>query len=143
MQEHALDAGVFVRSMAARGHLGGLSIATTKAVALLTHAGFDFVFVETVGVGQSEVEVMDIADLVVLIVAPDWGDQVQADKAGVVEIADVLVINKSDRPGVDALQLALAEAAGSPETDRPVVVTNALTGEGVGELLELLVGPSG
>lgn len=134
MQEHIDDSDVFVRSMAARGHLGGLAVASADAAALLVAAGFDRVFVETVGVGQSEVAVMDLADVVVLVVGPGWGDDVQADKAGIVEIADIFVVNKGDRPGAEQVVRALrepAEAAG-----RPIVVTTATEGEGVGELLD-------
>jgi LAO/AO transport system kinase len=139
MQDHIDDAGVFVRSMAARGHLGGLAPTTTGAVNLLTGAGFDLVIVETVGVGQSEVEIMSLADMVVLVVAPGWGDQIQADKAGVVEIADLFVINKADRDGVESLRRALAEVARSGSRDRPVLTTVATTGEGVGSLAERLL----
>lgn len=139
MQDHIDDAGVFVRSMAARGHLGGLAPTTTGAVNLLTGAGFDLVIVETVGVGQSEVEIMNLADMVVLVVAPGWGDQIQADKAGVVEIADLFVINKADRDGVESLRRALAEVARSGSGDRPVLTTVATTGEGVGSLAERLL----
>lgn len=133
MQEHVNDDGVYVRSMATRGHLGGLAEATRDATALLTAAGFDRVVVETVGVGQSEVEIMDIADVVVLVVGPSWGDQIQADKAGIVEIADVIVVNKGDRPGVNEVQRALRETADA--RDVKILVTTATTGEGVADLL--------
>ncbi len=133
MQAHIDDDGVFVRSMAARGHLGGLAVATEGAVRLMGEAGFDRLIVETVGVGQSEVEIMSLADTVVLVVGPSWGDQVQADKAGIVEIAQVFVVNKGDRPGVSDVQKALREAADS--RDVRVLVTTATTGEGVPELL--------
>ena len=139
MQDHIDDAGVFVRSMAARGHLGGLAPTTTGAVNLLTGAGFDLVIVETVGVGQSEVEIMNLADIVVLVVAPGWGDQIQADKAGVVEIADLFVINKADRDGVESLRRALAEVARSGSGERPVLTTVATTGQGVRSLAERLL----
>ena len=99
MQEHALDDGVFIRSMATRGHLGGLSLATPQAIRVLDAAGTPWVFVETVGVGQVEVEVAGAADTTVVVVNPGWGDAVQANKAGLLEIADVFVINKADRPG--------------------------------------------
>lgn len=133
MQSHIDDEGVYIRSMATRGHLGGLASATGEAVALLEAAGFDRVVVETVGVGQSEVEVMGLAKVVVLVVGPSWGDQVQADKAGIVEIADVFVVNKGDRPGVSEVERALREA--SDTRDGRVLVTTATTGEGVAELL--------
>ncbi len=99
MQDHALDEGVFIRSMATRGHLGGLSLATPRAVRVLDAAGFPWVLVETVGVGQVEVEIVGAADTTVVVVNPGWGDAIQANKAGLMEIADVFVINKADRPG--------------------------------------------
>ena len=101
MQDHATDPGVFIRSMATRGHLGGLSLATPEAVRLLDAIGRHWVLVETVGVGQVEVEVAGKADTTVVVVNPGWGDSVQANKAGLMEIADVFVINKADRKGVD------------------------------------------
>ena len=134
MQDHIGDKGVYIRSMATRGHLGGLAGAAGDALALMSEAGFDRLIVETVGVGQSEVEVMNYADVVVLVIGPSWGDQIQADKAGIVEIADVFVINKADRPGVEEVRRALHEVAG----DRPTLVTTATTAEGVPELIELL-----
>ena len=134
MQGHVDDEGVYVRSMATRGHLGGLAVSARDAVSLLSLAGFDRVLVETVGVGQSEVEVMGLAEVVVLVVGPSWGDQVQADKAGIVEIADVFVVNKGDRPGVKDVARALREAADS--RDVRVLVTTATTGEGVAALLD-------
>lgn len=133
MQSHVEDDGVYVRSMATRGHLGGLAEAAGDALALMTLAGFDHVLVETVGVGQSEVEVMHLAEHVVLIVGPSWGDQVQADKAGILEIADLFVVNKGDRPGVAEVKRALAETADARSAD--ILVTTATTGEGVAELL--------
>jgi LAO/AO transport system kinase len=134
MQSHVDDDGVYVRSMASRGHLGGLAEAAADALALLGVAGFDRLFVETVGVGQSEVEVMGVAEAVVLVVGPSWGDQVQADKAGIVEIADVYVVNKGDRAGVNDVKRALQEAA--EERGAAVMVTVATTGEGVPGLLD-------
>ncbi len=133
MQGHIDDPGVYVRSMASRGHLGGLAPAASAVVTVLAHAGFDVVLVETVGVGQSEVEVMDVVDVVVLVLGPGWGDQVQADKAGIVEIADVFVINKGDRPGTDTVHRALLETIG--DNDAPILVTTAITGEGVDALI--------
>ncbi|MFP5377129.1 MAG: methylmalonyl Co-A mutase-associated GTPase MeaB, partial [Acidimicrobiia bacterium] len=99
MQGHAGDPGVFIRSMATRGHLGGLALATPEAVRVLDACGFPLVLVETVGVGQVEVEVAGRADTTVVVVNPGWGDAVQANKAGLLEVADVLVVNKADRPG--------------------------------------------
>ena len=101
MQDHATDPGVFIRSMATRGHLGGLSLATPEAIRLLDAVGRRWVLVETVGVGQVEVEIAGKADTTVVVVNPGWGDSVQANKAGLMEIADIFVINKADRPGVD------------------------------------------
>ncbi|MGB9378385.1 MAG: methylmalonyl Co-A mutase-associated GTPase MeaB [Mycobacteriales bacterium] len=101
MQEHATDDGVFIRSMASRGHLGGLAWATPQALRVLDAAGCDVIFVETVGVGQAEVEIAGLADTTVLLLAPGMGDGIQAAKAGVIEIADVFVVNKADRDGAD------------------------------------------
>src|SRR3954464_7684536 len=101
MQDHALDGGVFIRSMATRGHLGGLALATPQAIRVLDASGMPWVFVETVGVGQVEVEVAGAADTTLVVVNPGWGDAVQANKAGLLEIADIFVVNKADRPGVD------------------------------------------
>ena len=100
MQDHTSDPGVYIRSMATRGHLGGLSLATLEAVRVLDAAGWPWIVIETVGVGQVEVEVAGAADTTVVVVNPGWGDAVQANKAGLLEIADVFVINKADRPGV-------------------------------------------
>jgi LAO/AO transport system kinase len=136
MQGHAGDPGVYVRSMASRGHLGGLSVAAAPTIAVMARAGFDIVLVETVGVGQSELEVMDHVDAVVLVLAPGWGDQIQADKAGIVEIADVFVVNKGDRPGVDIVHRALLERIG--DSGAPVLITTATTGEGVSGLVDLI-----
>ena len=99
MQDHATDDGVFIRSMASRGHLGGLAWATPQAVRILDAAGFDVILIETVGVGQAEVEIASLADSTLVVVAPGMGDSVQAAKAGILEIADIFVVNKSDRPG--------------------------------------------
>jgi LAO/AO transport system kinase len=139
MQDHALDDGVYIRSMATRGHLGGLALATPQALRVLDAAGFPWVVVETVGVGQVEVEVAAAADTTVVVVNPGWGDSVQANKAGLLEIADIFVINKADRPGVaearsdlrTMLELSnLAHDAWLP----PIVATVAESGEGVDEL---------
>jgi LAO/AO transport system kinase len=138
MQDHVEDEGVYIRSMASRGHLGGLALAAGTTIDALAKAGFDYVLVETVGVGQSEVEVMGLVEVVVLVVGPGWGDQIQAEKAGVVEIADLLVVNKGDRPGVDEVRLALLGAAG--ESGPQILVTTASTGEGVAALVDALDG---
>ncbi|MFZ0625970.1 MAG: methylmalonyl Co-A mutase-associated GTPase MeaB [Acidimicrobiia bacterium] len=137
MQDHVDDPGVYVRSMASRGHLGGLAESAAPVIGLLSRAGFDLVLVETVGVGQSEVEVMDLVDQVVLVLAPGWGDQIQADKAGVTEITDVFVINKGDRPGVDVVKRALAETVAAGKA--PILVTTATSGEGVADLVDAVV----
>lgn len=136
MQGHIDDPSVYIRSMASRGHLGGLAPTASPIIAVLARACFDVVMVETVGVGQSEVEVMDLVDVVVLVLGPGWGDQIQADKAGIVEIADVFVVNKGDRPGVDIVHRALLESLG--ESEAPVLVTTAITGEGVSALVDAL-----
>jgi LAO/AO transport system kinase len=148
MQRHATDDGVFIRSLATRGALGGLSRSTVATVAVLDAAGFPVVFVETVGVGQAEIDVARMADAVVVATAPGLGDGVQALKAGLLEIADVLVVNKGDREGADAAlrdlttMLQIAERPAWPgEASRaaPALVrTVASTGEGVGELVHAL-----
>ncbi|MGZ8527216.1 MAG: methylmalonyl Co-A mutase-associated GTPase MeaB [Candidatus Limnocylindrales bacterium] len=152
MQAHAGDREVFIRSMAARGHAGGLASTTGAACAVLDAVGFDLVLVETVGTGQSEVEVASSADTTVVIEAPEMGDEVQAIKAGLLEVADLVVVNKGDRPGalrtaaqLRAMLVAAPVAAADPTvTDRPrpkrpeVLVTTASTGAGVPELLAAL-----
>lgn len=140
MNDHALDDGVFIRSMATRGHLGGLALATREAIRLLDAVGFPWVLVETVGVGQVEVEVAGAADTTVVVVNPGWGDSVQANKAGLMEIADVFVVNKADRPGasqtVHDLQsmLDLTRGSGPGGWRPPVVAAVGTTGEGVDDL---------
>jgi LAO/AO transport system kinase len=137
MQEHAMDPGVFIRSMASRGQLGGLAAATPMAIRALDAAGFDVILVETVGVGQAELEIASAADSVVVVVVPGMGDSIQAAKAGVLEIADVLVVNKADRPDTAATvrdlrnMVALSSAAWKP----PVVQTVATTSMGIAELI--------
>jgi len=136
MQNHALDTGVFIRSMATRGHLGGLSLATPEAVRVLDAVGNDIVVIETVGVGQAEVEITDACDTTLVVLNPGWGDAVQTAKAGLMEIADVFVVNKADRPGArDTVReirqmLDMSEAEHKPE----VVQTVATKGEGFEEL---------
>jgi LAO/AO transport system kinase len=137
MQDHALDGGVFIRSMATRGHLGGLSLATPQAIRVLDAAGAPWVLVETVGVGQVEVEVAGAADTTVVVVNPGWGDAVQANKAGLLEIADIFVINKADRPGVAETQRDLVnmlEMSELGEWTPPILPTVGAKGEGVSEL---------
>jgi LAO/AO transport system kinase len=137
MDAHATDPGVFVRSMATRGQLGGLAAAVPDAVRLLQASGVPWVLIETVGVGQVELDVAGTADTTVLVLYPGWGDGVQANKAGLLEVADVLVVNKADRPGADAAVRDLVAMLGlAPRTGwaPPVVETVATTGQGVGEL---------
>src|SRR4051794_4209685 len=137
MQDHALDAGVFIRSMATRGHLGGLSLATPQAIRVLDAARRPWVLVETVGVGQVEVEIAGKADTTLVVVNPGWGDAVQANKAGLLEIADVFVINKADRPGAGETRRDLVnmlEMSALGEWTPPIVDTVAAKGEGITEL---------
>lgn len=137
MQDHVLDAGVFIRSMASRGQLGGLSWSTPQALLALDAAGFDVLLVETVGVGQAEVEVAALADTTVVVVAPGMGDAVQAAKAGILEVADVFCVNKADRPGASrtARELKELQALGDHGgAAAPIVLTTASTGEGVDQL---------
>jgi LAO/AO transport system kinase len=137
MQDHATDEGVFIRSMATRGHLGGLSLATPQAVRILDAAGKPWIIIETVGVGQVEVEVAGAADTTVVVLNPRWGDGVQANKAGLLEIADVLVVNKADRDGaadtVRDLEMML-ELAGDRDWRPPIVQTVATDNRGVDDL---------
>jgi LAO/AO transport system kinase len=141
MQEHATDPGVFIRSMANRGHLGGLSWATPHALRVLDAAGFDVILVETVGVGQAEVEIAGQADTTVVLCAPGMGDSVQAAKAGVLEVADVFAINKADREGArstlrELRQMVAMKDRADQEWKPPIVMTVASRGEGVDELWE-------
>src|SRR4051812_39081658 len=137
MQSHATDEGVFIRSMATRGHLGGLSLAAPEAIRVLDAAGLPWVLVETVGVGQVEVEIAGAADTTVVVVNPGWGDSVQANKAGLLEIADVFVINKADRPGAAEARRDLDQMLdlSAPKDWRPPIVpTTAANGDGIDEL---------
>ena len=142
MQDHATDTGVFIRSMATRGHLGGLSLATPQAVRVLDAAGKPWVLIETVGVGQVEIEVAGEADTTLVVVNPGWGDAVQAAKAGLLEIADLFVVNKSDRDGaaetVRDLEFMLDLALES-DWRPPIVKTVASKGEGFEELWEAIL----
>jgi LAO/AO transport system kinase len=148
MQDHALDDGVFIRSMATRGHLGGLALATPQAIRVLDAAGSPWVLLETVGVGQVEVEVVGTADTTVVVVNPGWGDAVQANKAGLMEIADVFVINKADRPGVNDTRrdletmLEMTELR-SEDWRPPIVCTVAARAEGVEELWDAVLAHRG
>lgn len=142
MEEHAADPAVFIRSLASRGHLGGLSRATGQVVDLLDAAGFDLILVETVGVGQSELSVMEVADTVIVVLTPESGDTVQTMKAGLLEVADVFVVNKADRPGADRLRRDLEQMVrldgevpgSSTDWTPPVLTTCATEGTGVSDV---------
>jgi len=142
MQDHALDKNVYIRSMASRGHLGGLSWSTPQALRVLDAAGCDVVVVETVGVGQSEVEVAGLADTTVVLLAPGMGDAIQAAKAGILEVGDIYVVNKADRDGADLTvrelrnMLALGERRAPHDWRPPIIKTVASRGEGIDELVE-------
>ncbi|WKX72656.1 methylmalonyl Co-A mutase-associated GTPase MeaB [Streptomyces sp. XD-27] len=144
MSDHASDPGVYIRSMATRGHLGGLAWAAPQAIRVLDAAGCDVILVETVGVGQSEVEIAAQADTSVVLLAPGMGDGIQAAKAGILEIGDVYVVNKADRDGADATvrelnhMLGLGEARAPGDWRPPIVKTVAARAEGVDELVEAL-----
>jgi LAO/AO transport system kinase len=141
MQTHATDPEVFIRSMATRGHLGGLALAAPEAVRVLDASGADIILIETVGVGQAEVEVATAADTTLVVVAPGWGDAVQASKAGILEIADVFVVNKADRDGAAeaARDLEIMLKMG-PEMEwvPPVIRTSTVNDEGIDELWEAI-----
>lgn len=129
MQDHALDSGVFIRSMATRGHHGGLARSTDAAKLVLEAAGYDVVLIETVGVGQNEADIMNVSSTVIAVVAPGLGDEVQAMKAGLLELAHIIVVNKGDHPGADRTVRDLREWCPT------VIATVATTGDGVSELL--------
>ncbi|CAB4700894.1 unannotated protein [freshwater metagenome] len=138
MQQHATDEGVFIRSMASRGHLGGLAATTPQVIRVLDAAGFDAVLIETVGVGQSEVEVAATADTSVVLIAPGMGDSIQAAKAGILEIGDIFVVNKADREGAETTVRELRHmiSLGHHEGWRPPVLkTVASLGDGIDSLL--------
>lgn len=141
MGEHSLDPSVYIRSMATRGHLGGLAVAVPDALRVLDAVGFPWIIVETVGVGQVEVEIAGEADTTVVVVNPGWGDAVQANKAGLMEIADVFVVNKADRAGADDTVADLQRMLmlrGSDGWVPPVIATTATTGDGVTEVWNAL-----
>jgi LAO/AO transport system kinase len=137
MQSHATDPSVFIRSMATRGHLGGMALAAPEAIRILDASGKDFVIVETVGVGQAEVEVATAADTTLVVLQPGWGDAVQAAKAGILEVADVFVVNKADREGAgDVVRDLRAMLRMGPKLpwEPPIVKTSTVDGEGIDEL---------
>jgi LAO/AO transport system kinase len=137
MQTHATDPGVFIRSMATRGHLGGMALAAPEALRILDASGKDFILVETVGVGQAEVEVATATDTTLVVVSPGWGDAVQVSKAGILEIADVFVVNKADKDGADDAVRDLRNMLRmGPKTDwtAPIVKTSTVSGDGIEEL---------
>src|SRR3954447_477568 len=141
MQDHATDPGVFIRSMATRGHLGGLALATPQAIRVLDAAGAPWILVETVGVGQVEVEVAAATDTTAVVVHPGWGDSVQANKAGLLEIADVFVVNKADRAGADDAErdlLQMLELGAHRAWTPPIVRTIATDGQGIDALWDAI-----
>ena len=136
MQQHHADAGIFIRSMATRGASGGLARATADLARLMDAAGKDYVIIETVGVGQDEVEIAGLAQVTVVVLVPGMGDDVQAIKAGIMEIADIFVINKADQPGADAVEHELQAMLSLAEGPKPPIIrTVATDGNGVDELL--------
>ena len=144
MQEHATDDGVFIRSMATRGHLGGLSWATPQALRVLSAAGCDVVLIETVGVGQAEFEIATLADTTLVLLAPGMGDGIQAAKAGILEVADVFVVNKADRDGADTVardlryMLSLGDRRADDGWQVPIVKTVASKGEGADDVVDAI-----
>ena len=144
LNDLATDPGIFIRSMASRGSMGGLATTTKEVLDLMDRFGFEHVLVETVGVGQTELEITSAADTVVVVLVPESGDAIQAMKAGLMEIADVFVVNKADRPGSARLAKEIRQALhlreGRVPWEIPVLTTNALTGDGLGELLEAIDG---
>lgn len=143
MQKHAVDDGVFIRSMASRGHLGGVAGATGDAVRIFDAAGYDHIIIETIGVGQTEIEVMELSDVVLLVLVPGLGDEIQALKAGVMEIGDIFIINKKDHDGADRLRaeveyvLSLKNGTGNT-TEHPITMTSATLNEGIAEAYSLI-----
>lgn len=146
MQDHADDPGVFIRSVATRGNLGGLSRSTPAMVQVMDAMGYDVIIVETVGVGQDEIEIVRLADTSLVVLVPGLGDDIQAEKAGLMEIADVFVINKSDLPGSNRLRrevqtmLSLYRAAGNSQTQPEIVETSATANTGIDDLLAAIDG---
>ncbi len=145
MEGTAMDDGVFIRSMATRGSLGGLALSTGELADVLDVAGYDRILIETVGVGQSELDIVSLADLTILVVVPESGDSIQVLKSGIMEVADCFVVNKADRPGADVLRRELEvmirmrrEAGSATSAPPPVVETSAQSGRGIDRLVDLL-----
>jgi LAO/AO transport system kinase len=139
MQQHHADPGIFIRSMATRGSLGGLARATADLAQLMDAAGKDYVLIETVGVGQAEIAIANLAQVTVVVLVPGMGDDVQAIKAGILEIADIFAINKSDQPGADRVERELEAMLSLSDARTPVIAkTVATTGEGIAALLEAI-----
>ena len=143
MQEHATDPGVFIRSMASRGFLGGVAAATGDVLKVLDAAGYDTIFIETIGVGQTEIKIVELSDIVLLVLMPGTGDEIQAMKAGVMEIGDIFIINKKDMPGADKLRMDVEyvlsfKNPGEDTVTNPIVMTSATNGEGIGLLREAI-----
>jgi len=139
MQDHSTDENVFIRSLATRGHLGGISPATSDAVKILDAAGFEIILLETVGVGQAEIEIVEASDIVLLVLVPGYGDEIQVLKAGIIEIGDIYVINKADQMDATKLKTTieyyLELSSDKNANHRKVVLTSALTGSGVDSLI--------
>lgn len=143
MQQHATDDGVFIRSMASRGHLGGVAGATGDAIKVLDAAGFDTIILETIGVGQTEIDVMELADIVLLVMVPGLGDEIQALKAGVMEIGDVFVVNKADRDGAEKVASEIGyvldmKYVEHPSDRNPICLVSALQNQGIDALMDTL-----
>ncbi len=141
MQKHAADDGVFIRSMASRGHLGGVSGATADAIKVLDAAGYDRIIIETIGVGQTEIDVVELADIVMLMLVPGLGDEIQALKAGVMEIGDIFIVNKSDRPEADKVKAHIEYVLNfkqleDGEARNPIIMTSAVNNTGIEDLLD-------
>lgn len=141
MQKHATDEGVFIRSMASRGHLGGVTGATGDVIKVLDAAGFDLIIIETIGVGQTEIDIVEMADIVLLVLVPGLGDEIQALKAGVMEIGDIFIINKSDRDDAAKVRAEVEyvlhmKVADAETVQNPVVMTSVLENSGIDNLLE-------
>ncbi|TYB32214.1 MAG: methylmalonyl Co-A mutase-associated GTPase MeaB [Candidatus Mcinerneyibacterium aminivorans] len=140
MQKHSGNPNIFIRSMASRGHLGGISAATSDVTKLLDAAGYNLIIIETIGVGQTEVEIIELADIILLTMAPGMGDDIQAMKAGIMEIGDVFVVNKKDKDGADKVKKELdyvldIKYHDNPENKNPIKMVSALNNEGIEELM--------